>query len=87
MVYSLDGLDILADLDRAANHFMTNAERKWNLAPSSANRMHVRGAYSASIDGDIDVAVLKRLELKLGGGQRSSFKSGHSIINDEPLAS
>ena len=65
-VGSLDGLDVLADLDGAANDFVTNAERKGDLAPAASDGVDIGSADTTGVNGNVNVAVLKRLELELG---------------------
>ena len=63
----LDGLDVLADLDSAANDFVTDTERERSLTPTASDRVNVRTANTACINGNVNVTVLERLELELPG--------------------
>ena len=62
--------DLASDLDDAANDLVSYAERERNvLAPSTGDGVDVRGADTASINGDVDIVVLKLLQGKLPLGQ------------------
>ena len=62
--------DLASDLDDAANDLVSYAERERNvLAPSTGGGVDVRGADTASINGDVDIVVLKLLQGKLPLGQ------------------
>lgn len=45
---------------------LTNAEWHWRLAPASSDRVNVRSANTARINGDIDIILLERLQVVLG---------------------
>lgn len=64
-VANLDCLDVLSNLDSLADNLVANADWCWNLTPSSCNCVAVRAANTATVDGDVNVPVLERLELEL----------------------
>ena len=66
-VADFDGGDILADLDRAADDFVADAQRERDFAPAAGDRVDVAAADAAGIDCNVNVAVFERLEFELGG--------------------
>ena len=64
-VSDLDGLDLVADLDRMANDFVTDAKGERAATPTSADGVDVTGANTASLNGNVDVVVLEWLWLEL----------------------
>ena len=62
-VSDLNVLDFGADLDGLANDLVAYAEGEWDVgAPASTDLVDIGGADTASINGDIDVMILKFLE-------------------------
>ena len=62
--------DLGSDLDDAANDLVSYAQGKGNVvSPSTGDGVDVRGADTASINGDVDIVVLKLLQGKLPLGQ------------------
>lgn len=61
----LDGLDVLADLDGATDNLVTNTEWERSLTPTTSNGVDIRTTDTTSVNGDVNVAVLERLELEL----------------------
>ena len=72
---------LAADLDDLANDLVANAKRKRSVAPASSDGVNVGSANTASLNGNVDVVLLKLLELELallesgpgGDGQYFSF--------------
>jgi hypothetical protein len=66
-VSNLDLGDLAANLDGLADDLVSNAERKGNIfSPSSGYGVDIRGADTASINGDVNIIILELLERKLG---------------------
>jgi len=75
----LDGLDILANLDCTANNFVTDTERKGNLAPTTSDGVDIRSADTTGVNGNVNVAILERLELELLRYVRKSSSGVESV--------
>lgn len=77
LLNSLDGRDVFANLDGSTNDFVTNAQRERSLAPASSDRVHVGAADTAALNGNVNVTVLKGLELELDW--RSAMQLGAKV--------
>lgn len=65
-IANLEVLHILADLDDLADDFVADAERKRDIgAPATGDGVDVTGADAAGVNGNVDVAVAKGLQLEL----------------------
>ena len=69
-IADLDILDSATNFHSASDDFVANAQRERDLAPSAGDGMNVRATDAASVDGNIDVVLLKLLQLKLLLGER-----------------
>jgi len=65
-VADLDGLHIFADLDCLSDDLVADADGQRSLTPAAVDGVDVRSAYTAALDGNVNVAVLEGLELELG---------------------
>jgi len=64
-VADFDVLDLVTDLDRTADNLVADAERERCLAPSTGDGVNIGAANTAGVNGNVDVFILKRLELEL----------------------
>jgi len=61
----LDGLYVLADLNGATNNLVTDTEWERSLTPTTSDGVDIGSADTTSVNGNVNVAVLERLELEL----------------------
>ena len=64
----LDGLDVLADLDGATDDLVTNTEWERSLTPATSDGVDIGTTDTTGVNGNVNVAVLERLELELCNG-------------------
>jgi hypothetical protein len=65
-VSDLDSGDLVTNLDDLANNLVSYAERQRKfLSPSSSDGVDIGSANTASIDGNVNIVLLKLLERKL----------------------
>ena len=64
-VADLDSRHVLANFDCRSNDFVANAERKWHFAPAASDRVDIATANTARLNGNVNVAILKLLQLEL----------------------
>jgi hypothetical protein len=65
-VSNLEVLDLRTDLDDLANDLVADAERERDVfAPAAGNCVDVRGADTASVNGDVYIMVFELLEGQL----------------------
>lgn len=69
-VANLDGCHLVADFDRLADDFMTDANWERAITPTACDGMDIGAADSAALNLDIDVTVFELLgfELERGSG-------------------
>ena len=64
-VTSFDSLYFVACLYHSANDFMANAKGHRCFTPSASDTVDIATTDSTSVDGDVNVMFLERLELEL----------------------
>lgn len=62
----LDVLDVRPDFDGAPDDLVPDAQRAGVFAPAARDGVHVGAAYTARIDGNVNVVRAKWLDLQLG---------------------
>ena len=65
-VSDLDSCHLVADFDRLANNFMTDADRERTIAPTASDGMDIRAADTAALNFDVDITIFKLLWFELG---------------------
>lgn len=65
-VSNFHGCDLIADFDRLADNFMTDADWERAVAPAAIDSMNIGAADTAALNFDINIAILKLLWFKLG---------------------
>ena len=86
-VSNFDRCHLIADFDRLANDFMTNADRERAVAPSASDGVHIRAAYSAALNFDVDITIFKLLGFELGtrlaAGQSAQLMDRCSLLSSQ----